>query len=117
METQQSLTSLELANRCRELALDKKAEDVILLDLRGVSSICDYFLICTGAAEPHLKAIANSIEMGLKDVGYRPRGRDGRVSATWMVLDYDAVMIHIFKRETRARYALEQLWGDAPRLE
>lgn len=109
--------SLDLARRCRELALDKKAEDVILLDLRGISDVCDFFLVCTGSAEPHLKAIAGSIEMGLKDLGVRPRGRDGVTASHWMVLDYSDVLIHIFRRDTRSRYALEQLWGDAKRVE
>ncbi len=110
------LTSLDLARRCRELALDKKAEDVVLLDLRGVSDICDVFLICTGSAEPHLKAIAGSIETGLKELGHRPRGRDGVIASHWMVLDYNDVLIHIFRRDARSHYALEQLWGDAKRI-
>jgi ribosome-associated protein len=109
--------SLNLARRCREFALDKKAEDVVLLDLRAVSSICDYFLICTGIAEPHLKAIAGSIETGVKELGIRPRGRDGVTSSNWMVLDFSDVLVHIFRRDTRTRYALEQLWGDAKKVE
>ncbi|MBI5396660.1 MAG: ribosome silencing factor [Verrucomicrobia bacterium] len=111
------LTSLDLARRCRELALDRKAEDIVLLDLRGISSICDFFLVCTGTAEPHLKAVATSIETGLKELGHRPRGRDGLSSTNWMVLDYSDVLIHIFRRDTRSRYALEQLWGDAKKVE
>jgi len=110
-------TSLDLARSCREFALDKKAEDVVLLDLRGVSSICDYFLICTGSVEPHLKAIASSIETGVKELGYRARGRDGVTGSHWMVLDYSDVLVHIFRRDTRTRYALEQLWGDAKQVE
>jgi len=108
--------SLDLARHCRKFALDKKAEDVVLLDLRGVSDICDFFLVCTGTAEPHLKAIAGSIELGLKDLGFRPRGRDGLTSSHWLVLDYGEVLIHIFQRDARARYGLEQLWGDAKRI-
>lgn len=109
--------SLALARRCRALALEKKAEDVVLLDLRGVSDICDFFLVCTGNAEPHLKAISSAIEVGLKELGLRPRGRDGVTASHWVVLDYGDVLIHIFRRDTRSRYALEQLWGDAERIE
>jgi ribosome-associated protein len=110
------LTSLDLARRCRDLALDKKAGDVVVLDLREVSSVCDYFVIGTGTSEPHLKAIASAIEMGLKEQGCRPRGRDGITSSHWMVIDYDAVLVHIFRADARSRYALEQLWGDAKRV-
>lgn len=108
--------SLELARLCRELVLEKKAEGVVVLDMRGISSFCDFFVICSGLSEPHLKAIATNVDVRLKEMGHRPRGRDGAYSSHWLVIDYDDVMIHVFRADARARYGLEKLWGDAKRM-
>jgi len=109
--------TLTLAKLCREAALDKKADDVILLDMRSISAVADYFLICSGNSEPHLKAIADEITRRLRtDHGIRPNGRDGFPASRWVVLDYRDILIHIFHPELRQRYALEQLWGDAKRV-
>lgn len=105
-----------LAKLCRKAALDKKAEDVLILDLRGISTVADYFLLCTGNSEPHLKAIADEITRRLRDHGIRPRGQNGLPPSRWIVLDYGSVLIHVFHPELRERYALEQLWGDAKRV-
>jgi ribosome-associated protein len=110
------LTSEKLAKLCRKIALDKKAEDALILDVRAVSSVTDFFLICTGTSEPHLKAIANEIERRLRDEGIRPHHRDGYPPSRWIVMDYNDVLVHIFHPELRQRYALEQLWGDAKRV-
>lgn len=107
---------LRLAKLCREAAEDKKAEDVVLLDVRKVSSIADYLLICSGNSEPHLKAIAEEISVRLKAAGVRPKGRDGFPTSRWVVVDYGDVMVHIMHPETRDHYALESLWGDAKRV-
>ncbi|MCX7826996.1 MAG: ribosome silencing factor [Verrucomicrobiae bacterium] len=109
--------SLALARLCRELVLEKKAEDVVVLDMRGISSFCDFFVICNGLSEPHLKAIAGNVDLRLKEMGRRARGRDGAYSSHWLVIDYDDVIIHIFRADVRARYGLERLWGDAKRVE
>jgi ribosome-associated protein len=106
----------QLARLCREIVLDKKAEDVVILDVRGISSVADFFLICTGNSEPHLKAIAEEIGRRLCDRGLRPLGRDGQAPSRWIVMDYNDVLVHIFHCELRQRYALEVLWGDAKRL-
>jgi ribosome-associated protein len=111
-----SIDSTSLVKLCREIALDKKAEDVLILDLHGVSTVADYFLICTGKSEPHLKAIADEVARRLRETGLRPRHRDGYPPSRWIVMDYGDVLLHIFHPELRQRYALETLWGDAKRV-
>ncbi len=117
MKNTRTNPTLKLAKLCREAALDKKADDVVLLDLRGISTVADYFLLCSGNSEPHLKAIADEITRRLRDdAGVRPNGRDGHPASRWVVMDYRDILIHIFHPEVRQRYALEQLWGDAKRV-
>lgn len=89
-----------------------------MLDLRGISTFTDFFVICSASSEPQLKAIANEIETRLKeDNGIRATAVDGFPASQWIVLDYLDVVIHIFHREKRSFYSLEDLWGDAPRIE
>jgi ribosome-associated protein len=107
-----------LAKICAELASNKKAEDIVVLDLRGISSFTDFFVICSGTSEPQLKAIANEIETRVReDHSLRPVSVDGFPASQWMVLDYLQVVVHIFHRAKRAFYSLEDLWGDAPVLQ
>ena len=90
----------------------------MILDLRGISSFTDFFVICSGTSEPHLKAIAGEIEQRLREEhGIRPAAVDGFPASQWMVLDYLQVIVHVFHSDKRAFYSLEDLWGDAPRLE
>lgn len=113
-----ALSGLELARRCVELALDKKAVDPALLDLRAVSTITDFLVICSAQSEPQIKAIANSLEKTLKEEqGLHPLAVDGFPASAWVVIDYGDVMVHVFNEEKRRLYALEDLWSDAPRLE
>lgn len=116
MKGNSGLAPENLAKLCRKIALDKKAEDAMILDLRGISNVADFFLICTGTSEPHLKAIADEIARRLRDEGIRPLHRDGYPPSRWIVMDYNDVLIHIFHPELRQRYGLEDLWGDAKRL-
>lgn len=116
MKGNSKITTRSLARLCREIALDKKAEDVIILDVRGISTVTDFMLICTGNSEPHLKAIADEITRRLRDKGVRPNGCDGFPPSRWIVMDYNDLLVHIFHPELRSRYALEQLWGDAKRV-
>ena len=89
-----------------------------MLDLRGISTFTDFFVICSAASEPQLKAIAGEIETRLKeDHEVRPIAIDGFPASQWMVLDYLQVVVHIFHRDKREFYSLEDLWGDAPRVE
>lgn len=99
------------------LAREKKAEDVVVLDLQGISSACDYFVLATGGSEPQVRAITDHIEasLGLRKV--RPWHVEGRANRKWVLLDYVEVVVHVFHRDTRDYYRLENLWADAPREE
>jgi ribosome-associated protein len=111
------MDSRKLALLCRTLADNKKAEDIEVLDVREVSSVTDYFVIVSGTSEPHLRAIVDEITETLREqYQLRPRAIDGTFQASWIVLDYFDVIIHIMRKEVRERYDLETLWGDAPRL-
>ena len=100
------------------LASDKKAEDIVVLDLREISTFTDFFVICSGTSEPHLKAIAGEIETRLReDYKTRPAAVDGFPASQWIVLDYMQVIVHVFHREKRDFYSLEDLWSDAPPVE
>lgn len=110
------MDSTQLAELCRELADNRKAEDLVVLDLRKISSIADYFVLCSGTSEPHLNAIVSEITETLsKDHGLRPRS-EGMKSSSWVVLDYFDVLVHIMRKDVREHYNLEALWGDAPKL-
>ena len=111
------LSGLDLARRCTEYALDKKALDPIILDLQSVSSITDYLVICSAQSEPQLKAIANGVVKTLKDdFGRPPLAVDGFPTSQWIVVDYGEVMLHIFHEDKRGLYALEDLWSDAKQV-
>ncbi len=111
------MDSRKLALLCRELADNKKAENIVILDLRELSSVTDYFVIASGTSEPHLRAIVDEITDKLKDEhDVRPRAVDGTLQAAWVVLDFFDVIVHIMRQDLRERYDLETLWGDAPRV-
>jgi ribosome-associated protein len=102
------------ARRAARAALDKKAIDLAVLDVQGVSSVADYFLVCSGRSAPHVKTIADAIREDLKADGVRPLHAEGQPESGWVLLDYGDVLMHVFLEDTRAYYALERLWGDAP---
>jgi len=107
----------KLALECRELADNRKAEDIAVLDVAEVSSIADYFVIASGTSEPHLRAISDEITEKLReDHGLKPRAVDGTLQAGWLVLDYFDVIVHVMRADVRQHYDLEGLWGDAPRV-
>jgi ribosome-associated protein len=111
------MDSKRLALLCREYADDKKAEDIVILDVRDVSSVTDYFVIASGTSEPHLRAVVEEITDQLRERHeVRPRAVDGTLQAAWIVLDYFDVIVHVMRRDVRERYDLESLWGDAPRI-
>lgn len=97
-------------------ALDKKALDLVVLDVQGLSGIADYFLVCSGRSTTHIQTIVEAIRGELKAEGVRPRHAEGVPESGWILLDYGAVLVHVFLEDTRAYYALERLWGDAPAL-
>jgi ribosome-associated protein len=111
------MDSKKLAQLCRKLADNKKAEDLLVLDVHAISSITDYFVIASGSSEPHLRAIAEEITDTLKqEHGLAPRARDGTLQTGWLVLDFFDVIVHVMRADVRLRYDLESLWGDAPRV-
>ena len=111
------MDSKKLAGLCREFADNKKAENIVILDVRELSSVADYFVIASGTSEPHLRAIIDEVADRLrKEYHLRPRAVDGTLAAAWVVLDYFDVIVHVMRQDVRDRYDLETLWGDAPRL-
>ena len=113
---EKAIKSEDLARLCANLAADKKAEDILVLDLRGLSTFTDFYVICSGSSEPQLKAIAGEISDQLKKEGVRPLGVDGFPLSQWVVADYGSVVVHIFHTSKREIYRLEEMWNDAPRL-
>jgi len=112
------MDGLELASACREYADNKKAEDFVVLDVREVSSITDYFVIASGTSAPHVRAIWNEIVDGLKqDHQLTPPPPEGSLHNTWVVIDYFDVIVHVMNCETREKYDLEGLWNDAVVIE
>ena len=110
------MESKKLALLCRKLAENKKAENIVILDVRKLSSVTDYFVIASGGSEPHLRAIVNEITDTLwADYQVRPRRVEGGPAAAWQVLDFFDVIVHVMRDEVREKYNLESLWGDAPR--
>ena len=106
---------LELAERIAEIASDKLAIDVRILDLRGVVGYTDYFVVCSGNTERQTKAIHDAIHKELKDAdGLLPRRTEGEREARWVLMDYLDCVVHIFTPEARSFYRLEQLWGEVP---
>ncbi len=111
------MDSQKLARLCWDYADNKKAEHIVVLDVRDLSSVADYFVICSGTSEPHLRAISDEIINKLRDEQkLRPRAIDGTLQTAWIVLDYFDVIVHVMKSDAREKYDLEALWGDAPRL-
>ena len=111
------MDSRKLALLCRELADRRKAEDIVVLDVRKISSITDYFVIATGTSEPHLRAICDEIQDKLREEhGVRPRAVDGTLQTAWLVMDFFDVIVHIMRADVRKLYDLETLWGDAARV-
>ncbi len=98
-------------------AENKKALDLVLLDLRGIASFTDFFLICSGTSAPQNQAIANEIEKQLKDLGRIPTHIEGYSRAEWILMDYSDLVVHIFSPSSRHFYSLERLWREAPQFE
>lgn len=110
-----STKARDIAVICARIADEKKAEDIVILDIRKLTFITDYFVIATGFNKRQMQAIADEIEKRMKQEGVRCLGREGYNEAVWILLDYGEVVVHIFDEEARRTYDLEMLWGDAPR--
>lgn len=104
---------IEIARRVVELAEDKKAADIVLLDVTGQTMMADYFVICSGGSERQLSAIADGIVEGLREEKIRPIGREGEAGSHWVLLDLGAVIVHIFAPPERDFYQLEKHWSEA----
>lgn len=105
----------QIALAIAEFASDRKAVDIVQLDLRGLTSLADYFLICTGRSDRQARAIHEAVHQGMKgEHGILATHVDGATEANWILMDYDDVIFHIFTPELREFYRLEQLWGEAP---
>ena len=110
-----SAEALSLARRVVDLASDKQASEIVLLDIRGVSLIADYFVIGTVGSERQASAILKDLSERLQaEFGRKPLHTEGKPDSGWVLLDYGDVLVHVFLEDTRAYYALERLWGDAP---
>jgi ribosome-associated protein len=109
--------ALRLVERAAQLALERKASDVISLDLRGISSAADFFLIATGTSDVQVRAIADHIVDELRKEGFPPGHMEGKSAGRWVLVDYIDVVVHVFHPSARGFYQLEELWGDAPRRE
>ncbi|MFQ5672033.1 MAG: ribosome silencing factor [Nitrospinales bacterium] len=97
-----------------EAALEKKAFNILVLDLRNRSDITDYFIICSGNSKAQVQAIVNSILEKTYETSFRPAGIEGLSTGNWVILDIEDVFVHVFQKEVRSYYDLERLWGDVP---
>lgn len=112
-----SINAPQFAIEIARVAHDNKSEDVTVFDLRGISPVTDFTVICTGTSDRQIRAVADRVVEYARKVGEHPYGYCGYESATWVVLDYVDVVLHVFARPYRTYYDLELLWGDAPRLD
>jgi ribosome-associated protein len=108
--------SLQAAQLCAAAADDKKAIDILILDLRGLTYITDYFVICSGSNITQVSAIADGVGQFLAQEGVHPSHVEGGPEASWVLMDFGDVVVHIFEEQARAYYSLEKLWSDAPRV-
>jgi len=116
-KAKKKIDGVELARQCARYADDKKAENLLILDVSEVSPMTDYYVICSATSSPHLRAVRDEIAERLKEeYGMAPLVSDGGLESQWLVLVYSDVMVHVFAGEKRDFYALEELWSDAPQV-
>ena len=111
------MEGIELARSFARVADENRAEDVVILDLRGISSVADFFVIATGTSDRQLRAIADQIDQDAKSMGHQRFGLSGYETASWVLVDFVDVVVHLFDASRRKYYDLELLWGDAPRID
>lgn len=112
-----TLDSREYAIEAARAAADKKATDIVALEVRDLLVVTDYFVIATGQNDRQVKTIVDEVEERLRKLGLKPIGREGEREGRWVLLDFGDLVVHVFMPEEREFYRLEKLWGDAPRLE
>ena len=110
------MESLDIARTCARIAADKKASGILILEVRDLTGIADYFVMATARNRRQLKAVADQIRVDLKEQGVHHVQTEGRGSDRWVLLDYGPVVVHLFDARTRSYYDLESLWADAPRV-
>jgi ribosome-associated protein len=106
----------ELAHRIVEIAADKKGSDILMLRTAELTTMADFFVICSGRSDRQVQALAGAILDELREDGIRPLGTEGRASARWVLLDFGSVIVHVFAPEEREYYGLERLWGKAAQV-
>ena len=111
------LAGEELALKIASIAVDKKAESITVLDVRGLTTYVDYFVILGGTSDRQVVALSDAVVRALKEVGTRPSGVEGTETGTWVLVDYGDVIVHAMHEDARTFYDLEGLWADAPRLD
>ena len=112
------VTADRLLKLCEEIAYDRKAENIVRIDLKEVAAVSDYFILCTATSEPHIRAIAERIQRGvLEKLKMKPLHVDGSPESRWIIVDYGMVMVHIMTEDSRSLYQLEDLWSDAPKTD
>jgi len=116
-KTKVTLSPEELARKMAQLALDKKAHDLVILDVRGLASYADYILIASARSARHVQGVADAIEEELYREKVEPLGIEGKTEGQWVLMDYGDVVLHLFFEPVREVYDLEGLWMDAPRIE
>jgi ribosome-associated protein len=108
-------TGRERAEKLAQIASEAKGEEIVILDLRGLSSITDYFVIVTGTSQTHLRSLGKKIEDEMLKLGLKPGNVEGNRGTGWMVFDYGSVIVHAMTGDSRRMFDLERLWGDAPK--
>jgi ribosome-associated protein len=108
-------TDQEIIKQITDFLIDRKAEDLVVLDLREHANIAEFFVIATGANKPHLKSLHDGLRRLFKDAGFKGYHKTGVPDSGWMIMDYHGIMVHVFEREMREFYDLEKLWKDAPK--
>jgi ribosome-associated protein len=110
------MTPLEIALACRTALEENKGREIVVLDLRTLSNVTDYFVIVSGSSQPHLRALQDGVHAALKAAGIHSYRRSSDPEGAWMCLDYVDVVVHIMSEEAREYYTLEELWGEAPQV-
>jgi len=109
-----TLSTASVARLAADLAVDRKAADIVILDLSNLSSITDYFVICTGRSDIHVRAICERVDEGMRGAGQSRLSAEGVESGQWALLDYGDIVVHVFQHASRELYDLERLWSQAP---
>lgn len=110
------MNAKELAEFCAQRCLDKKAENVVILDLENKSSVADYFVVCSGFSDRQVVAIADNVADEVRSAGHKPLSSEGMVEGRWALIDFGQVIVHVFQDHLRDFFNIEGLWRDAPRI-